>query len=113
MTESARSDPLTVGRPIDVPTILTLQIDKKASAVYQAFPLVNGVEVTEPSIHTSIEAAIRAVAADVPAGFAQFLEVRYQGFSSGTLVLEDVADGATEAANRLNTLVGRMHVFKA
>jgi hypothetical protein len=55
--------------------VLVLQIDKIEAGLYRAAALSGGVEVTEPEMYPSIEAAIREEAAAVPPGFAHFAVV--------------------------------------
>lgn len=89
--------------------ILTLEIDRQAPSVYLARLLSHGGEVTKPSVYERIADAIRQEAADVPEGFAHFIEVRYQGFSSGTETLESAHAKAEEIASTLTELVMVSH----
>ncbi|QOF76082.1 hypothetical protein [Variovorax sp. 38R] len=89
--------------------ILTLDIHKEVPGIYTARLLNTGALVTDPREYHSIEAAIAGEASDVPNGFAHFIEVRYNGFSSGTELIEAVAGRATSIADRLVALVAEGH----
>lgn len=89
--------------------ILTLDIQKEAPGIYVARVENAGELVTKAAVYNSIEAAISGEASAVPDGFAHFLEIRYDGFSSGTELIEAVAGKATEIANRLIALVAERH----
>lgn len=91
------------------PRVITLVIDKVVPGVYRAEALVRGGPVSDANEYSSISDAIREEAAAVPDGFAQFMEVRYCGLSSGTLRLEDGAKQGEEIATRLTSLLAEMH----
>jgi hypothetical protein len=89
--------------------ILSLEISKIESGLYRAAALIGGVEVTEPGVYSSIEAAIREEAAAVPTGFAHFAEVTYGGASSGTISLDGLAARASQVADQIVAVVAEMH----
>ena len=74
------------------PRIITLLIDKIQSGLYRAEAQSHGSQVTEPSVYSSISDAIRVEARAVPSSFALFMEVRYNGLSSGTSGIVPVND---------------------
>ncbi|MBB1073245.1 hypothetical protein HUU62_02305 [Rhodoferax sp. 4810] len=88
--------------------VITLQIDKIEPGLYRAAVLSGGIEVTEPSMHTSIVEAIREVASDVPDGFAHFAVVMYGSACSGTIALKDVPEKAAQIADQLVSIVADM-----
>jgi hypothetical protein len=60
--------------------------------------------------HTpNISEAIRKEALAVLDGFAQFIEVRYCGLSSGTFALAQMVQQADAVADRLMELLAEMH----
>lgn len=93
------------------PVIITLQIDKIAAGSYRAEAQVQGVAVTEPSVHSRISEAIGEVAKAVPDDFAHFMEVRYCGLSSGTHSLLEAAKRSEEIASRLVALHAEMYAI--
>jgi hypothetical protein len=91
--------------------ILTLHISKVQSGLYDAHVLAEGVEVTTPKTHSSIEEAIRAEAAAVPEDFARFMEVRYAGVSSGTLSCAELTRTAAAVADKLVGLAAEIRLL--
>ena len=95
------------------PRIITLLIDKIQSGLYRAEAQSHGSQVTEPSVYSSISDAIRVEARAVPSSFAQYMEVRYCGLSSGTLGLEEAAQRCEVIASRLMSLNAEMKAMAA
>lgn len=93
----------------DLPMILTLDITKIESGLYEARLSEGGTEVTAPSAYDTITAALRAVAQDIPDDFAHFVEVHYSGVSSGTIGTTRLAVEAEAVAARLVELVAAVH----
>lgn len=89
--------------------ILTLDIEQAGPSLYIARAMDGDVLVTEPTGYASIEAAIAGEAQAVPEGFAHFMEVRYEGFSSGTELIEALPAKASAIADRLIALVAASH----
>lgn len=89
--------------------IVQLQIDRLAPGHYQAQILDGSVPVFEPSIHPSIEEAIREEAGGVPTELARFIEVRFAGLSSGTMSCAELLDKAPVVAAALVRLLGELH----
>ncbi|WP_304305870.1 hypothetical protein [Pseudacidovorax intermedius] len=98
-----------VSKPVAAAMILTLDIEKAGISLYIARAMNRGVLVTEPAGYSSIESAIAAEAQAVPDGFAHFMEVRYEGFSGGTELLEALPGKASAIADRLIALVAESH----
>jgi chaperonin GroEL (HSP60 family) len=88
--------------------VLTFQIDKIDAGRYRAVALRGGSEVNLPEVYSSIEEAIREVAAAVPDGFAYFADVEYGGASSGTISLLVLQERATQVADQLVAIVAEM-----
>lgn len=89
--------------------ILTLDIHKEVPGIYIARVENAGEPVTKSAAYNSVEAAISGEAKAVPQGFAHFMEVRYDGFSSGTELIETVSGKASAIADRLIALVAEGH----
>lgn len=89
--------------------ILTLDISKIESGLYEARLSEGGTEVTTPSAYDTITAALRAVALDIPSDFAHFVEVHYSGVSSGTIGTARLAAEAEAVAARLVELAAAVH----
>jgi len=88
--------------------IVVLTLSKIEPAVYRADVTDGGVSVTEPSFHSSLTEALRAVATSVPPDFARFVEPRYHGCCSGTISCEALASTAEQVAERLVGLVAEV-----
>jgi hypothetical protein len=79
--------------------ILTIQIQRLDPGVYETSVHSGGVEVSpHREQHSSIAAAIRERAADIPSGFALFIEPRYAGISAGTISIADAGQDSVAAA---------------
>lgn len=89
--------------------VITLQIDKIEPGLYRAAVLSSDIEVAEPTMHASIEQAIRTVASDVPEGFAHFVDVTYGSACSGTMSLKGLPERAAQVADQLVAIVAEMH----
>lgn len=89
--------------------IFTVEIDKLQSGLYRAAVKSGGAEVTEPGIHKSIQEAIRDEALSVPDGMAHFMEARYGGMSSGTMLIDEMSEKAAAIADRLVSLSAELH----
>lgn len=70
-----------------------------------------GGTVTDPSVHSRISEAIGEVARAVPEDFAHFMEVRYCGLFSSTLVLMRAMQQREEMAMRPVTLLAKRHAI--
>lgn len=91
--------------------LLTLHIDRLAPATYGAVIMHHGVEVTEDkTVHPSIADAIQRSAADVPDGFALFIEPRFAGITCGTLPIREAAQlqCAEDAARQIVSLASEL-----
>ncbi|WP_143434385.1 hypothetical protein [Hydrogenophaga sp. H7] len=64
-------------------------------------------------MYSSISDAIRVEARAVPSSFAQYMEVRYCGLSSGTLGLEEAVQRCEVIASRLLSLNAEMKAMAA
>lgn len=90
--------------------ILTIDINKDAPGFYTAHLLQADVEVGEPrGGYDRIEAAIQDVTRDIPSELAHFVEIRYGGMSTGTLVLSEIPGKAGYLADRLVALNAELH----
>ena len=89
--------------------VLTIHIDKIEAGLYRAAVLSGGVEMAEPEVYSSIEAAIREETAAAPPGFAHFADVIYAGVSSGTIALQVLPSRASQVADQLVATVAEMH----
>lgn len=90
--------------------VLTLQIHKESSGMYLAEVLWNRSLVTDPVLYASISEAIQMEASAVPEGFANFMEIRYQDLSSGTMPLVLAQSQSKEVADRLVNLAKEVYL---
>lgn len=67
--------------------IPSLEIDHEAPSVYLAHLLSHSGEVTKPGVYERIADAIRAEAAEVPKGFAHFIECGIKASRRGLKLL--------------------------
>ena len=91
--------------------ILTFEIEKVQPGMYRTHALYGGVEVGEPRTCASIAEAIRQQALAVPSHFAHFLEVRYDGVSSGTIACAEAITYAETIADKLMAILAEMHLL--
>lgn len=100
------------------PLILTVTVTQVAAEEYSATLSCGGLELRSAiaTTHSTISEAVVCCTRDIPAGVAQFVEVLYAGFSSGTLELpwlahqqhlfdQVVAPGADEVEARFAQLL--------
>lgn len=78
-----------------------LLIEHLDFAVYQALVTdSSGIPIGEPSVHSSIEVAIKDAIDDLDGAFP-LVEVRFAGMSSGTMEAQALALQAPQVASRL------------
>lgn len=81
--------------------IALLLIEHLDVAAYQALVTdSSGAPFGEPSVHSSIEEAIKDAIVDLDGAFP-FVEVHYAGMSSGTMVVQTLSLHAPQVASRL------------
>ena len=88
--------------------ILTLSIDKEVPGIYEVHYEMGGVEVSKPSQHSSISEALAYCGENIPADFAQFVDVHYGGVSSGTTAIARLLSEPKQIANELVALVAEV-----
>lgn len=81
--------------------ILVLYLEKLHAGTYQATVRGGGMDVTASTVHASLSEALLEVARSVPPEFAQFIEPRYAGCTTGTVSLDEVLDGHEQIAAAL------------
>lgn len=91
------------------PMVLKIHIEKVGPGLYRATMLSGSMEVTATECYCSIEEAIRDEAEAVPAGLAHFVDVTYEGASSGTISLAVLPERASQVANQLIATVAEMN----
>jgi hypothetical protein len=89
--------------------IPNLHISKLEASLYEARLSDGGVEISEPTLHATIEAALLFVGRDLPEDFAHFVDVHYGGVSAGTIGTARLVDEAESVADRLVELVAAVH----
>lgn len=92
--------------------ILTLEIHRVTSGVYESELLSGGEPVTQPAgNHGSIREAIQERAAEIPNDFAHFVEPRYAGVSAGTLSIASAQkpEVAAAAADRIVAVLAALN----
>lgn len=81
--------------------IALLLIEHLDVAAYQALVTdSSGAPIGEPSVHSSIEEAIKDAIVDLDGAFP-FVEVHYAGMSSGTMVAQTLSLHAPQVASHL------------
>ena len=81
--------------------IVLLLIERLDVAAYQALVTdSSGAPIGDPSVHSSIEEAIKDTMDDLEGAFP-FVEVHYAGMSSGTMVAQSLSLQAPQVASRL------------
>ncbi|MFZ3139153.1 hypothetical protein [Polaromonas sp.] len=86
--------------------ILQLDIEQLAPGLYEAH-----CECQTPptTLHGSISAALKHYGTDIPADFCRFVEVRYDGVSSGTTAVTRLANEPEAMARQLMGLAAAVY----